>query len=151
METADCVFCKIVSGEIPSEKVWEDDEFLAILDVNPNTLGMSILMTKSHYDSYLEEMPDELAGRFLVAAKKVGRLLDQKLGSKRTAMVLEGIGVNHAHIKLYPMHGLGEKFPGRESDETVFYKQYPGFITTKRGPQAPPEELKKIKEKIRGE
>ncbi len=145
----DCVFCKIIKGEIPAFKVWEDKEFLAILDINPNTEGMTVLLTKRHYDSYLEEMPDEIYERFWLAAKKVSRLLDEKLKTKRTAMVLEGMGVNHAHIKLYPLHNLGEKFQEMEGDRKVFYKKYPGFIDTRMGPKVSMEQLEKVAQKLK--
>jgi len=145
----DCIFCKIIKGEIPSFKVWEDKEFLAMLDINPNTEGMTVLLSKKHYGSYLSEMPDDVYQRFWVAAKKVSRLLDKKLGTKRTAMVSEGMGVNHAHIKLYPLHGLGEKFQEMVPEKRVFYEMYPGFIDTKLGPKASLDDLKKLADKIK--
>ena len=55
-----CIFCRIVKGELDSARLWEDDEFLAILDVNPNTRGMTLVLTKQHYDSYIVDMPDDL-------------------------------------------------------------------------------------------
>ena len=147
----ECIFCKIVKGEIPAAKIWEDEEFLAILDINPNTEGMTVLLSKKHYDSYTTNMPDEIYQRFWLAAKKVSRLLDKKLGTKRTAMVLEGMGINHAHIKLYPLHGLGKEFEEMWADRRVFYEKYPGFIDTRIGPKKSEEELEKLAERIREE
>lgn len=143
----DCIFCKITKGEIPAFKIWENNEFLAILDLNPNTPGMTVLLTKDHYDSYLQDMPDEVYQRFWLAAKKVSQLLDKKLGTKRTGMVLEGMGVNHAHVKLYPFHKLEEKWP-QEAKKEVFYYRYPGFIDTRKGAKVNLDELKKIADKI---
>ncbi len=145
----DCVFCKIVKGEIPAEKVWADEEFLAILDINPNTSGMTVLLPKKHYDSYTTDMPDDIYQRFWLVAKRVGQLLDRKLGTKRTAMVLEGLGVNHAHIKLYPLHGLEKEFQETWGPERAFYDKYPGFVDTRLGPKASLDTLKKLAEKIR--
>jgi len=145
----DCIFCKIVQGEIPAAKIWENEEFLAILDINPNTEGMTVLLTKKHYNSYTTDMPDDVYQRFWLAAKSVGQLLDKKLGSKRTAMVLEGMGINHAHIKLYPLHGLGEEFEEMSVDERVFYEKYPGFLDTRLGPKRSFEELENLAKKIR--
>ena len=88
----ECVFCKIVEGKIPSYKIYEDKEFLAILDVNPNVRGMTLVLTKKHYSSYIFEMDDELFCKFLKFAKKIAKLLDKKLGVKRTAIVMEGLG-----------------------------------------------------------
>ena len=144
-----CVFCKIASGEFDSAKVWEDGEFLAILDLNPNCKGMTLVMTKKHYDSYAFEMPDDVYARLMSACKKVGKLLDEKLGVARTAMVIEGMGVNHVHVKLYPMHGLGREFRSMESAGRAFFDAYPGYISTVLGPKAELSVLKKLAEEIR--
>lgn len=145
----DCVFCRIAQGEIPSAKIWEDKEHLAILDINPNTRGMALVLTKKHFDSYAFEMPDAEYQKFLLAAKKVAKLLDEKLKVQRTAMVMEGLGVNHAHIKLYPIHGLDEKFSEIWASEKVFFEKYNGYITTQLGPKADSKELSELAEKIR--
>lgn len=126
-----CIFCKIVKGESPSFKVWEDEEFLAILDINPNTKGMTLIITKEHYDAYAFEMPDDIYQRFFLAAKKVGKILEKGLNVKQIAMVMEGLGVNHAHLKLYPIYGI-EK-----------------YISTQLGPQADFEELKKLADELK--
>src|SRR3990167_1070992 len=106
----DCIFCKIIRGQLQSVKIWEDDNFLAILDVNPNTKGMTLVIPKKHYDSYVFDMPDEMIQKLIMASKNVARILEKGLKIKRVAMVMEGMGVNHAHIKLYPLHGIKDKF-----------------------------------------
>jgi diadenosine tetraphosphate (Ap4A) HIT family hydrolase len=146
---SDCIFCKIIKGEIPGHKIWEDKEFLAILDIFPNTKGMTLVMSKKHYNSYTFEMPDKVYQKFMAAGKQVAKLLDKKLGVQRTALVMEGMGVNHVHLKLYPLHGLNKKFTDIEAKKTVFFKNYPGYLTTQMGIQADPKELKKIVNKIK--
>ncbi len=84
-----CIFCRIASGEADSAKIWEDDEFLAILDTNPNTKGMSLVLTKEHRGSYAFDMKDDVYKRFMLASKKVGKILEKALGVKRVAMVAE--------------------------------------------------------------
>jgi diadenosine tetraphosphate (Ap4A) HIT family hydrolase len=144
----DCIFCKIAKGEIDSAKIWEDDEFLAILDLNPNTKGMTLVLTKNHFDSYVFSMPDDIYQRFALASKKVAKILEKALEVKRVAMVMEGMGVNHAHIKLYPMYGLDSEFKEMWAKDKIFFDNYPGYITTQLGPQADMEELKKLAEEI---
>lgn len=146
---ADCIFCKIVNGEIPSVKFWENKEFMAILDVNPNTKGMTLIISKKHYPSYIFEMPNSIYSKMLLAAKKVSLMLDKKLRVQRTAMVMEGMGINHAHIKLYPLHGLDKKFEEMWAKDKVFFERYNGYITTQLGPQADINELKKLAEKLK--
>lgn len=126
-----CIFCKIIKGEIDSAKIWEDEEFTAILDINPNTKGMALVLIKEHYNSYAFNMPDDIYSEFFISAKKVAKMLEKGLSVKRVAMVMEGMGVNHAHIKLYPMYDSRE-----------------GYITTQLGPQAKLEDLKNLAKEI---
>ena len=144
----DCIFCKIVRGEIPCFKVWEDEKHLAILDIFPNTKGMTVVLTKEHHDSYAFEMPIEEYLELMEAARVVGRLLDKKLGVNRTAMVAEGMGINHVHIKLYPMHDIEDRAFG-EHKERKYFEKYPGYTTTLLGPDADKKELEALAEHIR--
>ena len=145
----DCIFCKIVKGEIESAKIWEDKEFLAILDIMPNTKGMTLVITKKHYDSYAFDMPNRIYSRLMLASKKVAKILEKGLGVSRVAMVMEGMEVNHVHIKLYPLHGIKEKFKKILTKKTVFFEKYKGYITTQSGEKVNINELKKLAEKIK--
>lgn len=149
MQKPDCIFCKIAKGEIPSAKIWEDSEFLAVLDINPNTKGMALVLTKEHFDSYAFDMPDEEYKRFMVAAKKVSKILEKAFGISRIALVMEGMGINHAHLKLYPLHGVTEKFKEIWAKDRVFFEKYDGFVSTQLGPAANPEDLRALAEQIK--
>lgn len=144
----DCIFCKIAKGAIPSTKIWEDKDFLAILDIMPNTRGMTIVLTKKHYDSYAFDMPDDEYGRFMLAAKKVSGMLERGLKVKRVALVMEGMGINHAHLKLYPLHGVDEKFKEMWAAEKKYFEKYEGYISTQTGPKLEPAELQKVADGI---
>jgi diadenosine tetraphosphate (Ap4A) HIT family hydrolase len=144
-----CVFCKIVSGEFGSAKVWEDGEFLAILDVNPNMKGMALVLTKQHYPSYSYELPADVQSRFYAASGKVARLLEKGLGVKRVALVMEGMGINHAHLKLYPLHGLEQGFQEMWAKERVFFERYEGYLSTQLGPKMALAELEALAREIR--
>lgn len=101
-----CVFCKIVTGEIPSHKLLEDDDFVAFLGIFPRFPGMAVVATKRHTDdSYLYKSlsNDELAKMHLFA-KKVALVIDKYLGSFRCIQVMEGFEQNHAHLKLFPVY-----------------------------------------------
>lgn len=145
----DCIFCKIVEREIPSVKVWEDENHLAILDKNPNVEGMTLVLTKEHFDSDATDMSDEDYTSLMIAAKKVAKLLEKKLNVKRVVIVMEGLGINHVHVKLYPIHGLNEKFEEMWSKDKIYFDKYEGYISTQIGPEKSVEELNKIAEKIR--
>ncbi len=150
MNKPNCIFCKIAKGEIPSVKIWEDKKHLAILDINPNVKGMSLVLTKEHYDSDATDMPDAQYKDLMIAAKKVAKLLENGLKIKRVAIVMEGLGVNHVHIKLYPIYGLDEKFKETWASEKKYFEKYEGYISTHLGPQKSVEELEKIKQEILG-
>ncbi|MBS3092041.1 HIT domain-containing protein [Candidatus Pacearchaeota archaeon] len=140
----DCIFCKIVNGELPSVKIWEDKDFIAVLDPNPNTKGMTLIIPKKHYDSYIFDDSDEFCKNIIIASKRVAKLLEKGLNVKRVAMVMEGMGINHAHIKLYPLYGFNAKFEEMWAKDKVFFNKYEGYISTQLGPKVSIDELKKL-------
>lgn len=104
MQKTDCIFCKIIAGEIPSHHFWENEEFVAFLDLFPNCKGQTLVIPKQHFDSDLFAIEDSgFLARYLEAVHQVGQLLKEKLKVGRVGMIMEGMGVNHLHIKLYPM------------------------------------------------
>lgn len=127
-----CVFCKIVAGEFPAYVVWEDEQYLAILDIFPKIRGQVVVIPKQHKDSYVFRLNEDEAGDFFAAAMKVARHMDSVLKTERTAMRMEGLEVNHAHFKLYPVYSTDEymalvnKAPSRMADEQlrVIYEQF---------------------------
>jgi histidine triad (HIT) family protein len=146
----DCVFCKIVRNELDSAKIWENDEFVAILGNHPTTKGMTVLISKKHYNSYIiNSMPDNAYSRFLLAVKKVSNVLEKGLKVKKVAMVMEGMNINHAHIKLYPLHGVKCKVNDLNVEKDLFFDKYPGYITTLEGNYVELSKLKNISEKIK--
>jgi len=145
----ECIFCQIVKGNIKAAKIWENQNFLAILDVNPNTKGMTLVMPKKHYDSYAFDLNDNLYSRLLLAAKKVAKILEKTLKVKRVAMVMEGVGINHTHIKLYPLYGIDKKFKEIWAKKRKYFKNYQGYISTQLGPPASPSVLEKLAKKIK--
>ena len=145
----DCIFCKIVSGEIPSVKIWEDDKHIAILDIMPNTEGMTLVIPKQHFDSYVFDMPRVEYKNFMLATKKAAKYLERGLRVERVALVMEGLGVNHAHNKLYPLHGLSKKFVETWAPEKIYFEKYQGYLSTQIGQQKSIEELQKVANKIK--
>ncbi len=85
MQLPDCIFCKIVRGEIPSFKVSEDDKTLAILDINPVSRGHTLVLPKDHYVNILDA-PEPALAATMNATKKVANAL---------ATYAEGVNVNH--------------------------------------------------------
>lgn len=150
--TSDCIFCKIVKGEIPSHKIWEDKKHLAFLTIFPNTEGFSVVIPKKHYQSYAFDLPDEILIDLIIATKKVAKLLDSKLEDVgRTGMIFEGFGVDHAHAKLFPMHGTSniKEWKPIKSNIDKYFKEYEGYISSHDYKREDDKKLAKLAEKIR--
>lgn len=150
----DCIFCKIVKGEAPCHKIWEDEKHIAFLGIFPNTEGMAIVIPKKHYSSYAFDLPEDVFKDLIIAAKKVGKLLDAKLDDVgRTGMVFEGFGVDHVHAKLFPMHGTADMKEWKPIHSTTnkYFEKYEGYISSHDSERGDDEKLKKLAEKIRGD
>ena len=110
-----CIFCRIVRGEIPSTRVWEDDALIAIRDINPAAPVHVLVMPREHVDSVaqLEDGHTALAGRLLLAARDIAR--QEGLADRGDRLVLNtgaegGQTVPHLHLHVLggkQMHGHG--------------------------------------------
>ncbi len=148
----DCIFCKIITGEAPSHKIWEDEKHLAFLSIFPNTEGFSVVITKRHYPSYPFDLPEDVLVGLLLATKKVAKLLDAKIDDVgRTGMIFEGFGVDHVHAKLFPMHGTKMKeWRPIKSNVEKYFTQYEGYISSHDYKRADDMELDELAKKIKG-
>ncbi len=95
----DCIFCKIVNGEIPSHKVYEDDVFLAFLDINPESPGHVQVIPKTHY-RWVWDVPN--AGAYFEVAKKIARAQKKAFNTDLVLSRIVGDEVPHAHIWVFP-------------------------------------------------
>lgn len=147
----ECIFCKMVRGEMPCHKIWEDEKHLAFLTIFPNTEGFTVVIPKKHYPSYAFDLPDEVLTDLIKATKKVAKLLDRSFADVgRTGMFFEGFGVDHVHAKLFPMHDTNiPKWKPLKSDIDKYFDQYEGYISSHDYKRADDEKLAKLAEKIR--
>jgi len=150
----DCVFCQIVSGKLPSYKIYEDENHLAFLSIFPNTDGFTVVAAKEHFPSYAFDNEDQVLADLIMATKKVAKKLDKAfVDVGRTGMFFEGFGVDHLHSKLFPMHGTGDmkKWGNIESGSkrNEFYEFYPGYLSSHDSKRADDKKLAKLAEKIR--
>lgn len=103
----DCIFCKIVRGEIPSEKVYEDSEFIAFLDINPVTKGHTLLIPKIH-STWMHETEDSVIGKIFIRAKELMNKIRLDLPCDYVQVSVVGEEIPHFHIHLIPRN-LGNK------------------------------------------
>ena len=113
---SDCIFCKIVAGEIPSAKVYEDEKFLAFLDINPVNFGHTLLITKEHFEN-IEKISEELTAEIFGVARKILPKIKKASGSDFVALLVVGVEVPHFHIHLIPRYlndGLENFWPTKK-------------------------------------
>jgi len=96
-----CIFCKIIAGEIPCHKVFEDENFLAFLDINPVTPGHTLLIPKAHHQMMVDT-PDELISKLYVKAKELMITIKDRLHADFVVLTVVGIDVPHFHVHLIP-------------------------------------------------
>jgi len=127
----DCVFCKLVKGEIPSSKIYEDENNLAFLDVNPHAKGHTVVIPKEHRESFFDLGVEEVKGLWLAVKEVMGRL-KEKLDPEGFNVGWNegeeaGQVVPHLHVHIIPryvgdgggsMHSI-IKNPGDMSAEEV--------------------------------
>jgi histidine triad (HIT) family protein len=105
----DCVFCKIIRGEIPCFKVYEDENFLAFLDINPLNPGHTVLIPKKHF-TWVDDV--EPYDEYWQVARKLSKAIQQALNPILVAKIVYGLGVSHAHIHLVPKFENDDHFGG---------------------------------------
>lgn len=103
-----CVFCKIINGEIPSFKIYENDYILCFLDINASTNGHTLIVPKKHFDNIFD-LDEEYAIEMIKAVKHVSLLLKEKLNVSAVNVInnsgaLAGQTVMHFHIHVIPRY-----------------------------------------------
>lgn len=100
-DAEDSIFTKIIKGEIPCHKIYEDDKTLAFLDIHPAQPGHTLVVPKSQVD-HLWDLPDKDYQAVMVTAQKVALNLRSKLAVQRVGVQVMGLDVPHAHVHLIP-------------------------------------------------
>ncbi len=103
-----CIFCKIVKGEIPCHKVYEDDKILAFLDISQTTKGHTLVITKEHFDNFLY-VPKDLLSQSISVAQKIAQASITSLNAKGVNILINtneiaGQTVMHYHTHIIPRY-----------------------------------------------
>ena len=109
----DCIFCKIISGELPCTKIYEDDDTLAFLDIGPVAKGHTLVIPKQHADPIMDT-PDDVLQKTIVVVKKVARALTKGLNANGINVTqanghTAGQMVPHIHFHVIPRYNSGTK------------------------------------------
>lgn len=121
---SDCIFCKIINGEIPSYKIYEDNLFLGFLDIKPLNIGNSLLIPKNHH-RWVIDVPE--FGQYWETAKKIALATKNVVNADYISFLTLGMEVEHAHIRIIPRfyedkhnHGIDtEQIVNQTSDEMM--------------------------------
>ena len=104
---ADSIFTKIIKGEIPSHKIYEDELTLAFLDIHPKTPGHTLVIPKKQIDEF-QDMPDQDYQAVMRTVKKVAGRIKDILQPRRVGVEIMGMDVPHAHVHVFPFNSMDE-------------------------------------------
>ena len=104
-----CIFCKIVTGSIPSTKIYENEKFFVFLDINPVSNGHLLIIPKIHI-VWMQESDDEMISEIFKLSKKLMQTLKTAIGCDYVQLSIVGKDVPHFHIHLIPRH-FNDGFP----------------------------------------
>ncbi|WP_435136602.1 HIT family protein [Formosa sp. A9] len=99
------IFSKIISGELPAYKIAETEEFLAFLDINPNTKGHTLCIPKQEVDKLFDLDEAQYLG-LLKFSRQVAKAIEKAIPCKRVGLTVIGLEVPHAHVHLIPLHTM---------------------------------------------
>ena len=110
----DCLFCKIVNGEIPSTKIYEDDDVIAFLDISQTTIGHTLVVPKQHFDNFLTTNKD-IMHKVMDVAQRIGQAEIAMLGAKGVNILTNvnkeaGQSIYHFHVHFIPRYSRDEGF-----------------------------------------
>ena len=127
-----CIFCRIISGEIPSLRVYEDDLCIATLDIGPAEPGHTLIIPKAHYNDVMDDVPEVLLGKLMKTAAEIGRRQKERLHADGFNIVQNngeaaGQTVRHLHIHVIPRYdghpvivGWTPQEPGQDALQEVY-------------------------------
>ena len=115
----DCIFCKIVKGEIPCHKIYEDEKILAFLDIKPVNPGHALVIPKEHYQ-WFWDVPDNVLTDLMIKSKKITTAIKEAVKADFVVLSVVGIDVPHFHLHLIPRYfddGLANFWPTKKYEE----------------------------------
>lgn len=101
------VFTKIIEGELPGRFVWQDDQCVGFLDINPLSYGHTLVVPRQEIDMWTE-LPEELNAHLYIVASRIGAAQVKGLGAARAGMMIAGYEVPHVHLHVFPTQSLAD-------------------------------------------
>ena len=133
------IFARIIRGELPHWRIWENESHVAFLTTFANTPGFTVLVPRKHLSSDIFRLEETDFTGIVEAAYVVAQYLKQAFNVTRCGMFFEGFEIDYAHVKLIPIQnqsGPEAQLSTPIASPTAFQETYPGFLTTQVGPPA---------------
>ncbi|MFT5121396.1 MAG: histidine triad (HIT) family protein [Kiritimatiellia bacterium] len=124
------LFTRIINGEIPCHKLYEDEHYFSFLDIRPMKPGHALVIPKVEND-YIFDLDDDILAGLLVVARPIARAIEQCVDCSRIGLMVAGLEVPHTHVHLVPISSVGD-------------------LNFAHATETPPEELVALAAKIRG-
>lgn len=121
---SDSIFTKIIKGEIPCHKIYEDDNVIAFLDIHPIKPGHTLVVPKKQIEQFTELDPEDYS-HLMAVTQVIAQQIQRTLGVKRICVRIEGLDVSHTHVHLIPTEdekGIYEQDMDAEPDHTALAK-----------------------------
>ena len=99
------IFSKIISGQLPSFKIAEDNKHFAFLDINPNSIGHTLCVTKKQVDKFLDLTEEEFLN-LMKFSRKVAKAIEKSVPCDRVSLSVIGLEVPHVHVHLIPLRSM---------------------------------------------
>src|SRR5437764_10586903 len=109
-DDTDCLFCSLVQGDLPSHRVYEDENFIVLLTIHPVNPGHVMVVTKEHIESFYD-VEDALYTQLMLLVKRMARVVKQVMKPLQVVMETSGIENRHVHVHVIPVHGLYDRVP----------------------------------------
>ena len=134
------LFARIIRGELPQSRIWEDDRHVAFLTPFANTPGFSVLTPRAHLSSDILSLDESSYTEMVTAAYAVANILKSAFEIPRCGMIFEGFEVDFAHIKLIPIHessaAIDSISTSGPANKVAYEEKYQGYVTSCQGPLA---------------
>ncbi len=107
---SDCLFCRLVQGDLPSHKVYEDHDFVVLLTIHPVNPGHAMVVPKRHIGSFYD-VEDALYTPMMLLVKRMALAIKDVFAPLQVVMETSGVGNRHAHVHVLPVYGLYDLVP----------------------------------------
>lgn len=134
--TDDNLFARLVRGEIPQWRVWQDDKHIAFLTPFGNSPGYTVVVPRKHLSSDILGLDEDEFKQLMSATRKVVKLIKSVMKCGRVGMFFEGFEIDYAHVKLVPVLESANSSLAVEGPSDEYHELYPGYLSTRLGPEA---------------